>query len=40
LKKLNVNTDTLQQALDRIVNGYPKVQGGDMVLSRYKADRC
>jgi ATP-dependent Clp protease ATP-binding subunit ClpB len=34
LKKLNVNTDTLQQALDRIVNGYPKVQGGDMVLSR------
>jgi ATP-dependent Clp protease ATP-binding subunit ClpB len=39
LKKLNVNTDTLQQALDRIVNGYPKVQGGDMVLSR-QADRC
>jgi ATP-dependent Clp protease ATP-binding subunit ClpB len=34
LKKLNVNTDTVQQALDRIVNGYPKVQGGDMVLSR------
>jgi ATP-dependent Clp protease ATP-binding subunit ClpB len=26
LKKLNVNTATLQQALDRIVNGYPKVQ--------------
>lgn len=34
LKKLDVNTGTLQQALDRIVNGYPKVQGGDMVLSR------
>jgi hypothetical protein len=26
LKKLNVNTDAMQQALDRIVNGYPKVQ--------------
>ncbi|MBS1939029.1 MAG: ATP-dependent chaperone ClpB [Bacteroidetes bacterium] len=34
LKKLDVNTDTLQQALDRIVGSYPKVQGGDMVLSR------
>ena len=34
LKKLDVNTVLLQQALDRIVNGYPKVEGGDMVLSR------
>jgi ATP-dependent Clp protease ATP-binding subunit ClpB len=34
LKKLDVNTALLQQALDRIVNGYPKVEGGDMVLSR------
>ncbi|MBP8823044.1 MAG: ATP-dependent chaperone ClpB [Flavobacteriales bacterium] len=34
LKKLNVNVATLQQALDRIVSGYPKVEGGDMVLSR------
>src|SRR5690606_18573473 len=37
LKKLNVNTGSLQQALDRIVQGYPKVQGGDMVLSRQAA---
>ncbi|HMN05688.1 MAG TPA: ATP-dependent chaperone ClpB [Flavobacteriales bacterium] len=34
LKKLDVNTGLLQQALDRIVNGYPRVQGGDMMLSR------
>ncbi len=34
LKKLNVNTATLLAALDRIVNGYPKVQGGEVVLSR------
>ncbi|MCO6481452.1 MAG: ATP-dependent chaperone ClpB [Flavobacteriales bacterium] len=34
LKKLDVNTGLMQQALDRIVNGYPKVQGGDMMLSR------
>jgi ATP-dependent Clp protease ATP-binding subunit ClpB len=25
LKKLNVNLPVMQQALDRIVNGYPKV---------------
>src|SRR5690606_954207 len=37
LKKMNVNTATLQQALDRIVNSYPKVQGGDIVLSRQSA---
>lgn len=34
LKKLNVNTANLLAALDRIVNGYPKVQGGEMGLSR------
>ncbi len=34
LKKLDVNTPLLQQALDRIVSGYPKVQGGDMMISR------
>ena len=34
LKKMNVNLPTLQQALDRIVNGYPKVQGGSLALSR------
>ena len=37
LKKLDVNTANLQQALDRIVNSYPKVQGGDLVLSRQSA---
>ena len=37
LKKLNVNTATLLSALDRIMNGYPKVQGGDVVLSRQSA---
>ncbi len=34
LKKMNVNLPVLQQALDRIVNGYPKVQGGSLSLSR------
>lgn len=34
LKKLNVNVDVLKQALDRIVESYPKVQGGDIMLSR------
>ncbi|MBS1582273.1 MAG: AAA family ATPase, partial [Bacteroidetes bacterium] len=38
LKKLNVNTPVLTQALDRIVSGYPKVQGGNTVLSRASAD--
>ncbi len=37
LKKLNVNTANLLQALDRIVNGYPKVQGGEIMLSRQSA---
>jgi ATP-dependent Clp protease ATP-binding subunit ClpB len=36
LKKLNVNVSTLTAALDRIVQGYPKVQGGQSgVLSRH-----
>ena len=35
LKKLNVNLNVLGQALDRIVQGYPRVQGGQSnVLSR------
>ncbi|MFT3885856.1 MAG: ATP-dependent chaperone ClpB [Flavobacteriales bacterium] len=38
LKKANVNTSVLSQALDRIVGGYPKVQGGNSVLSRQAAD--
>jgi ATP-dependent Clp protease ATP-binding subunit ClpB len=33
LKKNNVNTVNLQQALDRIIQGYPKVVGGDIYLS-------
>jgi len=37
LKKLNANLPMLQQALERIVNGYPKVQGGEPVLSRAAA---
>jgi ATP-dependent Clp protease ATP-binding subunit ClpB len=28
LKKMNVNLPAMQQALDRIVQGYPKVSGG------------
>ncbi len=38
LKKLNVNIGTMQQALDRIVSGYPKVQGGTITLSRHCSD--
>lgn len=39
LKKLNVNVNALTTALDRIVQGYPKVQGGQAgVLSRGAAD--
>ncbi|TNE81151.1 MAG: ATP-dependent chaperone ClpB [Bacteroidetes bacterium] len=35
LKKLNVNTDRLQQALDAVLNSYPKVSGTDsQYLSR------
>jgi len=35
LKKLNVNLPAMQQALDRIVKGYPKVSGGQISLSRH-----
>lgn len=34
LKKLDVNTVLFQQAVDRIVDSYPKVQGGDLQMSR------
>lgn len=34
LQKLNVNTDMFGQALDRIVEGYPKVSGGEAHVSR------
>ncbi len=38
LKKLNVNVPAMQQALDRIVLGYPKVSGGTMNLSRHSSE--
>jgi ATP-dependent Clp protease ATP-binding subunit ClpB len=34
LKKLNVNVSVFQQALDRIVSGYPKVSGGQQYLTQ------
>lgn len=37
LKKLNVNMPVLQQALERIVQGYPKVSGAQLTLSRTAA---
>ncbi|HOY52166.1 MAG TPA: ATP-dependent Clp protease ATP-binding subunit, partial [Prolixibacteraceae bacterium] len=33
LKKCGVNTQALQQALDRVVGGYPRVTGGETYLS-------
>ena len=34
LKKLNVNLELLQQILDKQLESFPKVSGGDLVLSR------
>ena len=34
LKKLGVNTSVLRQALERIVLGYPKVEGGQIYLTQ------
>jgi ATP-dependent Clp protease ATP-binding subunit ClpB len=34
LKKLNVNISMLQQILDKELESYPKVSGGDLMLSR------
>jgi len=34
LKKLNVNIDLLQQILDATLQSFPKVSGGDIMLSR------
>ncbi|PIV51536.1 MAG: type VI secretion system ATPase TssH, partial [Flavobacteriaceae bacterium CG02_land_8_20_14_3_00_34_13] len=34
LKKLNVNIDLLQQILDTTLQSFPKVSGGDIMLSR------
>ncbi|MDX9752030.1 MAG: ATP-dependent Clp protease ATP-binding subunit, partial [Flavobacteriales bacterium] len=37
LKKLNVPVPVMGQALDRIVQGYPKVSGGPISLSRHSS---
>ncbi|MFY0481117.1 ATP-dependent chaperone ClpB [Flavobacterium sp. PLA-1-15] len=34
LKKLNVNVDLFQQILDSLIQGFPKVSGGTITLSR------
>ena len=34
-KKLGVNFNAVDQALDRIIEGYPKVSGGSVNLSRF-----
>ena len=34
LKKLNVNLDLLKQILDKQLDSFPKVSGGDIILSR------
>jgi ATP-dependent Clp protease ATP-binding subunit ClpB len=34
LKKLNVNVETLKQVLDASIKGFPKVSGGQLMLSR------
>lgn len=34
-KKLGVNFNAVEQALDRIIQGYPKVSGGSVNLSRF-----
>ena len=34
LKKLNINIENLKSVLDRIVEGYPKVSGGEIYLSK------
>ena len=34
LKKLNVNQATIEQVLDRIIGGYPKVTGGQLQASQ------
>lgn len=36
-KKLQVNLNMLQQALQKIVEGYPKVSGGNLYLSQHAA---
>ncbi len=38
LKKLGVNVSIFEQALDREILSYPKVEGGNMNFSRYSAE--
>jgi len=38
LNKLGVNTNVVIQAVDKIVDSYPKVTGGQQMLSRYAQD--
>ncbi len=38
LKKLSVNVSVFKQALDSIIRSYPKVEGGNVHLSRYGQD--
>lgn len=38
LKKLSVNTDIFFQALDRIIESYSKVEGGNIQVSRYAGE--
>ncbi|MBT8255762.1 MAG: type VI secretion system ATPase TssH, partial [Bacteroidia bacterium] len=37
LKKLNVNVDLLQQLLDKQLESFPQVSGGELMLSREAA---
>ena len=34
LKKMNVNTGNLEKALDKIIEGYPKISGGELYLGK------
>lgn len=38
LKKMNVNLPIFEKALDKILESYPKVQGGDQHLSRHASE--
>ena len=38
LKKLSVNTDIFYKTLDKIIESYPKVEGGNIHLSRYAGE--
>lgn len=38
LKKLSVNVDNIRQALDKIIEGYPKISGAQLQLSRYAGE--